>query len=148
MHDIGGLLWIVLVIVGVVTSIVQSSRRSVSQRTVSRYQQAVPQPQRAATPPQPAPEIRPEVIAELENIIRQSQQAPVRVPTPPSPAKPPPVPVPSPPAAPPPRPMPSTPRRPAGAQKLFGDHSSLVRAVIAAEVLGKPLALRNEYPRY
>ncbi|MBV8375012.1 MAG: hypothetical protein JO302_05840 [Candidatus Eremiobacteraeota bacterium] len=147
MHDIGGLIWIVLVIVGVITSIVQSSRRSISQRTVSRYQTAAP-PQPLTATSQPAAQIRPELIAELENIIRQSQQPARPGVPPPSPPKPPPAPPPpAPPPVPQPRAMPSAPP-PRAARVFGGDRSSLVRAVIAAEVLGKPLALRNEYPRY
>jgi hypothetical protein len=142
-RDIGGLIWIVLVIVGVITSIVQSSRRSVSQRTVQGYRVLVQQPQRVASPAQAPAEIRPELIAQLENIIRQSQPA-ARPAPPPSPPKPPPAT----PVAQPVRAAASAPLRPARTQALFGDRSSLVRAVIAAEVLGKPLALRNEYPRY
>jgi hypothetical protein len=140
MHDIGGLIWIVLVIIGVVTSISRSARRSVAQRTVTTYH-TVPAPQRLA----PAAEVRPEVVAELENIIRQSQATPRPAPAPAAPPKPPPAAnLPPPPV----RTMVSVPARPSRAEKLFGDRSSVVRAVIAAEVLGKPLALRNEYSRY
>jgi hypothetical protein len=145
MHDIGGLVWIVLVIVGVISTIVRSSRRSVAQRSLSTYQ-SPPQPQGPA-PPRPADFARSELVTELENIIRQSQVAAQPAPPPTAP-KPPPVAAPAP--APPPRParVPTAAPRPLRAQKLFADRRSLVRAVIASEVLGKPLALRNEYRRY
>jgi hypothetical protein len=142
MHEIGGLVWVVLVIIGVVSSIVQSSRRSAAQRSVQRPQAVVrqmPVAQNAPVRQQPQPQFA--MREELASIISQmaAQSQPVQQPRPPPP--PPIAPAPRPAAAPVPTPVART-------RKLFGDRTSLVRAVIASEVLGKPLALRDEYPRY
>ncbi len=148
MHEIGGLVWVLLVIIGVVSSIVQSSRRSAAQRRVQPPQTAarqMPVAQRPPIRPQPQFDMREELASIMAQMAAQSQ--PVQ-----PPPKPPPPPVaPTPVAAPPPppiRPVPAVHSPVARTEKLFGQRSSLVRAVIAAEVLGKPLALRDEYPQY
>ncbi|MBV8491511.1 MAG: hypothetical protein JO199_13370 [Candidatus Eremiobacteraeota bacterium] len=142
MRDIGGIVWILIVVIGVVSSIVNSARRAAAQR------QAQPVRPQAATPPTAVAPGIPRRIDVVRATVSpaQAQQAPVPKPQPAPVAAPPPVP-------PAPRVAASpAPRKPIVDQKagvplaaLFADRSSLVNAVIAAEVLGKPHALRDEY---
>jgi len=111
-RDIGMVVWIVLLIVGVIGSMVSSLRKQAQlrQAPASRLRQ-VPRPSPAVMTPPPAPVVAPAA-------------APRRS-SPPGSIEPPPEP----------------PRRP---RRFFGDRRALVQAVLAAEVLGKPLALRDE----
>ncbi|HEY6327334.1 MAG TPA: hypothetical protein VIW73_12560 [Candidatus Cybelea sp.] len=109
MRDLGTLVWVVLVFVGVVSSMISTIRKQAQARSPGR-----PPPPRAAAP-QPIP--------------------------------PPPVPPPKPPPA---RPQPVPPLHPgeeprAKRAPLFAGKGQLVRAVIGAEVLGKPRGLRDEH---
>ena len=120
MRDVGVLVWVTFLIVGVIGSMVSSLRKSQTQR---RSQPVPPQwVQRftAAVAPPAAPPARP------------------------APAKPAPAPPPKPAAASAPEhPLPWPERR--AVRRLFAGKSDLVRAVIAAEVLGKPRGLSDEY---
>ncbi|MGB6600395.1 MAG: hypothetical protein WBE77_04865 [Candidatus Cybelea sp.] len=132
MRDIGILIWVALLIVGVVgsmTSRIRSLRQIQAQRAPQRMQ---------ASQPTPAPQ-------RTQPFSAQVVQAPA------TPARP--VPVRTMPAkrpAPPPRSVGSDtvqavrPGASTAAKRLFGDRRDLVRAVIAAEVLGKPRAFGDE----
>lgn len=119
MREIGAVLWVVLLVVGVVGSMVSSIRR---QRGT------------AAPPPRPSP-VR----------IPQSVMPPQAVRVPPAAAAPPPRSSAAPARAAASATADLPPHKPAATWRRFGDRNDLVRAVIAAEVLGKPRALRDEY---
>ena len=127
MHDVGTFVWVVLVVIGVVSSIVSNARRRGS---VSPIRDAQPQAIRIGrVSGQPA------VGRPVANAAPVSAPAApvtkVRRPSPPRVA----------------------PQSEQGleafhpvhrrAPRLFGGRGALARAVIAAEVLGKPLALRD-----
>jgi hypothetical protein len=135
MRDIGILIWVALLIVGVVgsmTSRIRSRRQTQPVPPMQRPQRTQPQPFSAQVPqPIAAP-------------VRQApaRQAPVRqAPARPAPGRQP---------APPPKRVGPDTAHPVTAEnrmakRLFGDRRDLVRAVIAAEVLGKPRAFGDEY---
>lgn len=130
MRDTFVLLWVGFLIVGVIGSIVSSIRK---------------QAQQAQPPPDPR-RMRQQVVVRPSPLLRTVS------PVPPPPAAAPPRPAPPPPRPAPPRPaapavelahdFPTSrpPRRP-----VFGSRKAIVQAVIAAEVLGKPRGLRDEY---
>jgi hypothetical protein len=159
MRDIGALVWIVLVIFGVVSSIAQSARRATKpQRGGARP--PVPQPQPQPRPPVPPPAAAPQRQVRVNVNVRPGVQVPAALATlmaqferdaqiaagqrsvpPPEPVAAPPARAVRPPAAmPPPHHEPI----PARSVRLFADRATLVRGIVAAEVLGKPLALRDE----
>ena len=132
MRDLGTLVWVVLVFVGVVSSMISTIRKQAQAQRPSRSQAlSYPGTVRYAAPPRPAAAPRPTAVPE---------------PVPPPPVPPPPAPLaarlePRPPIHPP---------EEARAKRvpLFAGRGRLVRAVIAAEVLGKPRGLRDEhFPR-
>ncbi len=187
MRDVGILIWVVFLIVGVVGSMVSSARRQVAARAESKSAPVPPQwqPSQGQPPPQgqPSPQgarvtsfvvpvtqggtassARSALLRQLsesqgqgdsaarqrlvQTLLAQVQgQAPAAAPPPPAPAPP------APPRPPPPKPAPALRAEPAGApeaprlrqRSLFGTGPELVRAVIAAEVLGKPRGLNDEY---
>ncbi len=123
MREVGVVIWVVLLLVGVIGSMIS---------TVRKQMQAQPQSQQRRERPRPAATIR-----------LQAQ---------PAAAPPAPPPAPSAPAArrkPPPQPVSEHPPPPVGQVRrrvrLFETRGELVRAVIAAEVLGKPRGLSDEY---
>ena len=143
MRDVAGLLWVLFLIVGVVGSIVQSVRKQAAAREAQRVpQQPAPQQQAQRPPPVAAP--APVQRAQVSSLVSQLRTLlPPQAVAPPPVAAAPPPPPPRPPTPDAPRAEPPPSRPPAGA-RLFGTRSGLVRAVIAAEVLGKPHALRDE----
>ncbi len=139
MHDVGTFVWVVLVVIGVVSSIVSNARKRAGPPAASQgappymvSPQAMP-PQRMP-PGAPPPTVR----APPPAVGATPPAAPRRI-----------VPVrpPSPPAQPPPAADHTLdvfrPARRHG-PRVFGGRGALVRAVIGAEVLGKPVALRDE----
>jgi hypothetical protein len=138
-RDIGAIVWVLVVVVGVISSIVSNARKQMaaSKGAPRPPARGVPSPagQRTAAPVSVVP------AAAAPAAVRQpspSRAAPAR--RQPAPA---PVPAPADLLFAHERPQPPA-RRLAS---MFGDRRSLVRAVIAAEVLGKPLALRDEIAR-
>jgi hypothetical protein len=139
MRDIGILVWVALLLVGVggsMLSRIRSLRRLQTQQMQS--------PQRAQPPPVPT------MPWPLQPQPFVSRPAHPLAPAPrPAPQRPPPQ---RPPVQAPRHVKPDT-ARAAGAtatkavKRLFGDRSDLIRAVIAAEVLGKPRAFGDEYLR-
>ena len=149
MHDVGTFVWVVLVVIGVVSSIVSNGRK--------RAATSAPP---GSAPPRPVPPY----------VVLPQAMPPQRMP----PGSPPPLSAPPPaagapaaaaaaPAAPPARtvrvrpPAPAAPRAPATdhtldvfraprrpGPRVFEGRGALVRAVIGAEILGKPVALRDE----
>ena len=128
MHDVGTFVWVVLVVIGVISSIVSNARRRVS---VS--------PARAAQPQA----VRPGAVS-AQPVAARPAPAAAAIPAPA-------VQVTRVPRPPPPRVAPqpelgleafsAARRRPPA---FFAGRGTLVRAVIASELLGKPLALRDE----
>jgi hypothetical protein len=130
MHDFGVLIWILLLIIGMVSSI---------RRSAQRQRPGPPQALRPMPPPQMPPQ-----AARMPQPVRIPQAA-----APPllQPAQPAPAPVPPPIVAAPPL----APHQPAHVARIgsgairgmFGGSATLVRAIVASEVLGPPLALRE-----
>ncbi|HVA29183.1 MAG TPA: hypothetical protein VNF68_13455 [Candidatus Baltobacteraceae bacterium] len=130
MRDIGGLIWIVIVVIGVISSIAKNVKKAAAQREAARPRMA--QPQNAAAP---APQ-----LAVQRMVMVQPAIVPPVVPPPVRRAK-------VLPAAVPAR---VVMEREAGAgavspiRGMFGAGTSLVRAIVAAEVLGPPKALQEQ----
>ena len=140
MREIGVLVWVVFIVIGVVANIASAARKQ-SQANAGKA------PSRAAPPPQPVqmqqagqtpaqvlaqrwaanwPAAAPAPRPQTPQAAPVRQATPVRKPAPAAQAV---------------RPHETArPRR----RGLFADKPSVVRAVIAAEVLGKPRALRDE----
>jgi len=120
-RDVGAIVWVLLVVVGVVSSIVSNARKQ--NRGMSRpAPPVVRHPLAPPPPPQPQSPAPPAAMA-ASRVARgrpePSPRQPEQLRTPPQAAK---------------RPL----------HRLFGgDRASVVRAVIAAEVLGKPVGLRD-----
>jgi hypothetical protein len=164
MRDIGTLIWVAVVILGIVSSMRSSMRR---QRQASQAAPASPQP---AQPSAGAPAQQRIVLTDADarqrllEILQQQAQASGRPGPPPamvqrvtSPTRPAPGGVVPPQPQPAPAPLPSAPtpaaqapRRPEEPRRsreaaIFHTGPSIVRAIIAAEVLGKPRAFNDEY---
>jgi hypothetical protein len=139
MRDIGILVWVALLFIGVVGSMISSLRR----------QTQVQAPQLPPEPPLP----RGPVPSWMKDLV---VQAPSAFPSPPHAAAPAPPPVrvvarPTPvarPVEPPHEAVAGHPAMRLRARKVFGAKRGVVRAVIAAEVLGKPRGLSDEYFRH
>jgi hypothetical protein len=121
MREVGVLVWVAFIVIGVIANIASTARKQAAQKA--------PQPQAlrrpAAVPVARAPVTAPPRVAAV------AQPAPVRRPQPAA------APVVQ-------RPAPLHEAMQLRRRPLFADRPSLVRAVIAAEVLGKPRALRDE----
>ncbi|HEY1655823.1 MAG TPA: hypothetical protein VGF86_11995 [Candidatus Tumulicola sp.] len=128
MRDIGALLWVVIVVVGVISSIVSNARKQAARSGGSARQRIVPgptaSPARLATPPAP---VRP-TEAGRQVRVRLVPDVPLQA-------------TPAPPIA---HPADAV-AHPRTKARLFANRAAAVRAVVAAEVLGKPKALRDEY---
>jgi hypothetical protein len=122
MRDVATLVWVVLLVIGVISSMVASARRRMNALPPRGAPSARP-----SVPPAQAPQ--PQAQARQQFVVQPMRQVPVR----PAPA--------SAPTAPSPSPAARAPSR----RRLFPGRQGLVSAVIAAEVLGKPRALRDEY---
>ena len=135
MRDVGILIWVVFLVVGVLGSMVSSLRKAAQTQGQARPVRPGPAPARPA----------PQVQAGLPDWARQVIAT---LPQPPAPR-----PRPAPPPPPPPKPAPKLAPLPEHAglphqtrrRHFFGGRNELVRAVIAAEVLGKPRAFNDEY---
>jgi hypothetical protein len=124
MRDVGILVWVGLLVIGVIGSMVSSARRQAAGGAQA------PRPQ---VPPAPGAAAQQRLVAALQARV----VAPASVPRPPQARPAPPRPVSAPRAEPPAAPAPHS--------AFFGTGPELVRAVIAAEVLGKPRGLYDEY---
>jgi hypothetical protein len=131
MRDTFLLLWVGFLVIGVVGSIVSSMRKQIAAKEAAR------QPaRRIPAQLQPPPGQLPQRIAQAAAPVRQVA-APVRKPvvTPPKQTA----------ASWPEHHELSSPRAESRGRRVFGSRKAIVQAVIAAEVLGKPRALRDEY---
>ncbi len=139
MHNVGLIIWLIIVAFGVISSIRKNVQRAQAQRAAA--------PQAAVQPSQSQPQPRPQPT--------QPQPAPPRLVTtafamPPVDPPPPPRPVP------PPKPKPLAPQVPltlapehprirtSPIRGMFGGSATLVRAIVAAEVLGQPKAFQEQ----
>ena len=125
MHDWGGLVWIVLVLIGVVSSISKNARKARQQR-----QRQAPAPRPAPVrriadivitppPPVPAPVVAPaQARREPERSVTIPSGAPVRPERPPVGTSP--------------------------IRGMFEGPATLVRAIVAAEVLGPPKSMQEQ----
>jgi hypothetical protein len=129
MHDIGAIVWVILVLIGVISSLRKSAQRSRARGAASRVQQPtvraqafVPVPAPAAPPPPVPPPVPAPVVA------AQVVAAPSS-PTPPAPVSP---------------AQDSVAR--IGTERVRGmfEGAALVRAIVAAEVLGPPKSLQEQ----
>jgi hypothetical protein len=126
MHELGTLIWVILVTVGLVSSIVSTARKS----------RPVPRSSRASHAPAPAQQRLPQ-RGIARGFVEEAAQ-PIVPPAPPASV----------------RTVPQAANRafehpPADSAaprgRIFATgRRALVRAVVAAEILGKPLALRDE----
>ncbi|HKE36011.1 MAG TPA: hypothetical protein VKB39_01175 [Candidatus Baltobacteraceae bacterium] len=139
MRDIGGLVWIVFVLIAVVSSIARSARKARTTQAPPRSGQTIAQPVR--TVPKPPPQMGQQLASLMAQFAQEAQRQ--AAPPPPAPP-PPPKPVPAAPVPPAPAPQGVVPPPQPRMRRFLADRSDLVRGIIAAEVLGKPLALRDE----
>ena len=135
MHNLGLIVWLIIVAFGVISSIRKNAQRAQARRAVA------PQPvmSQSAPSPVPAPAPRPPVA------MAAFAMPPVDAPQPP----PRPVASPVPKPAPKPPPLPFTPLhepliRTSPIRGMFGGSATLVRAIVAAEVLGPPKAFQEQ----
>jgi hypothetical protein len=130
MRDVGILVWVALVVIGVIGSMVSSLRRA-------GQGQAQPRP-----PGQPVQLREARLPDWARQVVAAMPQPPAATPRPAAPPPPPP-PKPAPKLA----PLPEHAGLPHQARRrhFFAGKSEIVRAVIAAEVLGKPRAFNDEY---
>jgi hypothetical protein len=121
MKDIGGLIWVIIVVIGVISSIVKNAKKAAAQREAARP--------RMAPAPQPAPAPQQSVMQQMATIMPPVRRvkAPQAV------------------AA---THMPFEKAATAGTSSpirgMFGSGASLVRAIIAAEVLGPPKSQQEQ----
>lgn len=133
MHDLGGLVWIIIVAIAVISSM----RRNVQRARAARYAQTQKMQQVQPPPPPVAAPLQPAV-----------QIAPAPPPPPPVFAAPPPVlpPVIAPPAPPPAQPATFPIAAPVGTSPIrgmFGGSATVVRAIVASQVLGPPISMQE-----
>ncbi len=134
MHNIGLIIWLIIVAFGVISSIRKNVARARSQRAAA--------PQAAVQQPQPRPQ--PQPVPPPRLVTAAFAMPPVvEAPPPPRPVAPP---KPRPPA---PAPVPEytlvhAPIRTSPIRGMFGGSATLVRAIVAAEVLGPPKAFQEQ----
>jgi len=137
MRDVGILVWVGFLVIGVIGSMVSSARRQAA---------AGAQGRRPQVPPATAAAAQQRLVQALQARAQAQVQAPASSPRPAQPRPAPPRPAPPRPApAPRSEPAPAPPAHTARQRSFFGSGPELVRAVIAAEVLGKPRGLNDEY---
>jgi hypothetical protein len=137
MREVGLIVWVVLLVVGVTSSIVSSIRK------VSTAQQ---RPGVGPVTPPPRQSTVKELVAALQAQAQAQAQAaqpqtrPAPAPRVPTPAK-----APAARAAPPDQPAwPTAPSQRSPAHRLFAGRGDAARGIIAAEILGSPRGLRDE----
>jgi predicted lipid-binding transport protein (Tim44 family) len=130
MHDLGAIIWLILVLIGVISSVRKNARRAAQQRS-------------AGPPPR---------SAMAQAVLAQAFAAPPAIVPPPVPA-PAVTPAPAPAAAPvataraPVSDAHATPLGPVGTSPIrgmFEGPATLVRAIVAAEVLGPPKSMQEQ----
>ncbi len=137
MRDIGGLIWIVIVVIGVISSISKNVKKAAAHREPARPRMAQQQQQ-----PVPARQIPARSASAAQLLVRQMLPPAPQAVVPVAPAAAPAMPAPVRRAKPP---VPEAPQRAASPIRgMFGAGTSLVRAIIAAEVLGPPKSLQEQ----
>jgi hypothetical protein len=126
MRDVATLVWVVLLVIGVVSSMVASVRRRMNALPPRGWAPSPP-----GVPPAQAPQLGQQLVQQMKQVPGRPAGPPVAATSAAAAAATAPAPTVSAPA----------PRR----RRLFPGGQGLVSAVIAAEVLGKPRALRDEY---
>jgi hypothetical protein len=134
MHDIGGLVWIILVLIGVISSVVRNARKAAAARATQPAAQR--QSARPAAPP--AMDTQALTLRRLQAMAEDAEVPPV---VPPPPSKPLPAAVPQSAIVTPLRAVAPTPSPVRG---MFGSGESLARAFVASQVFGKPVALQEQ----
>lgn len=153
MHDIGGLIWVIIVVLAVFSSIrksVRQARESAAQAQqrppATSVQRPLPEPVRPAQASAPP-------VTPLQRALQLSPIPAPPVPPPPQIRVVPPLPTPAASVATPQRPPAHDPFRPESIQRrplsgllggIFEDKDAILRAVVAAEILGKPKALQEQ----
>ena len=120
MRDVGIIIWVIFLIVGVVGSMVSKVRRLGDAQTAPQPGRRPSRPVVRLSPPQPASPVSPPAPGPRAQVRKPAPQ----------------------PAA---THLPGQEAVPKTKLRLFATGSQLVRAVIAAEVLGKPRGLGDEY---
>jgi hypothetical protein len=120
LHDIGGFVWAILIVFAVISSIIRSARRSIGSAQTQQ-----PRQQQMQTQQQPVAPSAPVIPSRI--VVKRAPTASVVAP-------------------PPPRPLifPTAAKR--KQERLFGPGLSVVRGIVALEVLGPPRALREWTP--
>jgi hypothetical protein len=160
MHDLGGLIWVIIVLIAVFSSIrknVQQARKTMQQQRPAMQQQGPappvhrPAPQPASQPPAPPTPTPLQRAFEMSPVTMSPVAPPAPTPAP-APRAVAPIPAPASATAPIP-PLPHDPFHTSSIQRrsssgllggIFEDKNSILRAVVAAEVLGKPKALQEQ----
>jgi hypothetical protein len=135
MHNLGLIVWLIIVAFGVISSIRKNAQRAQAQRAPA------PQPARPQPPPRPVPVPVPR--PPLAGFVMPPVDAPapprpvstLRQVAPPPPKPPPPIPF---------TPLHEPPIRTSPIRGMFGGSATLVRAIVAAEVLGPPKAFQEQ----
>jgi len=141
MREVGVIVWVVLLIVGVTSSIVSSIRKSsAAQRRPGLGPVTAPPPGQASVK---------ELVAALQAQAQAQAQAAQPQSRPAAPARPAPPRAKAPATAPrsdaqPELPWPVAPARRSSAHRIFAGRGDAVRGIIAAEILGSPRGLRDE----
>ncbi len=140
MHEVGLIVWVVLLVVGVTSSIASSIRKaSAAQQRPGPGPGPVTPPPRQSTVKELVAALQAQAQAQAQAAQPQARQAPAPRPAPP-PAK-----AAAARAAPPDQlPWPVAPVPRSSAHRLFAGRGDAVRGIIAAEILGSPRGLRDE----
>ncbi len=130
MREVGVIVWVVLLLVGVTSSIVSSIRKASAAQQRPGLGPVAPPPRQATVK---------ELVAALQ-AQAQAQAAPPRPRAAPAPPQPRAAPAPQPAEL----PWPVAPVPRSSAHRLFAGRGDAVRGIIAAEILGSPRGLRDE----
>jgi hypothetical protein len=135
MHNVGLIIWLIIVAFGVISSIRKNVQRAQAQRAAA--------PQAAVQPSQPRPQPPQPQPAPPRLVTTAFAMPPVDPPPPPRP-----VPAPKPKPLAPQVPLTLAPEHPrigtSPIRGMFGGSATLVRAIVAAEVLGQPKAFQEQ----
>jgi hypothetical protein len=126
MRDVATLVWVVLLVIGVISSMVASARRRMNALPPRGAPIPPPAVPAAQAPPPQAP-LRQQLVQQMKQVAGRQPVVPAGAAT-------------SAPAA-----VGASAGRAPARRRLFPGRQGVAGAVIAAEVLGKPRALRDEY---
>jgi hypothetical protein len=123
LHDLGGIVWAIFIVIAVISSIVRSAKRSMGSAQMQPQQQQMQVQQQVQTQQRVAPSAPPSPRV----VVKRAPTATVVMP-------------------PPPRPLIFPTAAARKHERLFGPGLSVVRGIVALEVLGPPRALREWTP--